>query len=280
MSVSPDLSAADDLHRAVMRAALDAAAGHFELTVAGPPVFGWNDRTIGARAMTCGDEAVWLRVASELSTWAYGEFWDGNKDAAHIRGVRKPAVMQTFDWASGDRWFRAETVTYLAERPVSATPDLHDDPRLTGQWWKSLKSSLDVLSGHPTERVPLSQPMVTRRLRQYFADRADPVVEYWVTAHNDLHWNNLTQPGCYLLDWEGWGMAPVGYDAATLYCHSLLVPDVAARVYEEFSGELDTPDGVRSQLLAVARMLDRSAHGDYPDLVLPLHALAGRLTGQ
>jgi hypothetical protein len=278
MTAPPGLSPADDRHQAVMRAALDAAAQHFKLALPESAVFGWKDRTIGARAMTGDDEAVWLRVVSELSTWAEGEFWEGNKDAARIRGVRKPDVLRTFDWKSDDRWFRSEIMTYLAEPVVSATPDLRDDPRLPGQWWKSLRSSLDALGDHRTERVPLSQPMVTRRLRQYFVGLVDPVVKNWVTAHNDMHWNNLTQPGCYLLDWEGWGTAPVGYDAATLYCHSLLVPDVAARIYDEFSGELNTPDGVRSQLLAIARMLDRSGHGDYPELVPALHALADKLT--
>ncbi|MBB4933402.1 thiamine kinase-like enzyme [Lipingzhangella halophila] len=109
------------------------------------------------------------------------------------------------------------------------------------------------------------------------ADRVDTTVQMWVCAHGDLHWNNVTAPGCVLLDWEGWGMAPLGYDAATLYCHSLLVPDVAARVREEFTDVLDTPDGVRSQLLVIARMLQRSVHGDYPALVALLHRLADDL---
>ncbi|WP_143831849.1 hypothetical protein [Nocardiopsis sp. CNR-923] len=102
----------------------------------------------------------------------------------------------------------------------------------------------------------------------------------WVSAHGDLHWNNITSPECFLLDWEGWGMAPLGYDAATLYCHSLLVPEAAARVREEFSDVLDTLDGARSQLLVIARMLRRSTHGDYPALVTPLHRLADRLIGR
>lgn len=272
------LSPADEQHRTVMRSALHRAASHFSLTLAGRPVFGWQDRSIGTKARTVGGKAVWLRVGSELSTWAYGQSWEGNKDAAGIRGVRKPEVCQVSDWAQHDRWFRAEVMSYVAEHPVSASPELQADPRLPGAWWASLRSSLDALSGHTTERLHLSQQAVTRRLRQYFADRIDPVVDYWVTAHNDLHWNNLTRPGCYLLDWEGWGMAPAGYDAATLYCHSLLVPEAAARVHTEFAAELDTPDGVRSQLLAIARMLDRSSHGDYHELVLPLHELAGKLT--
>ncbi len=42
-----------------------------------------------------------------------------------------------------------------------------------------------------------------------------------------MHWANLTEPLC-LLDWEGWGMAPEGFDAAALYAYALLQPDTAA----------------------------------------------------
>ncbi|GAA1600556.1 hypothetical protein GCM10009731_61750 [Streptomyces globosus] len=40
----------------------------------------------------------------------------------------------------------------------------------------------------------------------------------WSTAHG-----NLTR-GPHILDWEGWGRTPYGYDAATLYLCALLVP--------------------------------------------------------
>lgn len=271
---------ADDQHRAVMRAALYAAAEHFYVDPGPTSVFGWKDRSIATEAIASDGETVWLRVVSELSTWAFGEFWDGNKDAAAISGIAKPEVMGVLDWGCGDRRFRAELMTHVPHPPVSSTPELHRDPRLPDSWWTSLHASLDRLSRHMTDRVQASQPEVTRRLRAYFADHVDPVIDMWACAHTDLHWNNLTHPQCYLLDWEGWGMAPVGYDAAMLYCHSLLVPDVATKVREEFAEELDTPDGARAQLLAIARMLGRSAQGDYPELVLPLHRLADELTGR
>src|SRR5262249_18638582 len=43
----------------------------------------------------------------------------------------------------------------------------------------------------------------------------------WATAHGDLHFANLCAPNLHLLDWEGWGLAPAGYNAATLHSHSL-----------------------------------------------------------
>jgi thiamine kinase-like enzyme len=47
-----------------------------------------------------------------------------------------------------------------------------------------------------------------------------------VTAHTDVHWNNLTVDG-HLIDWEDWGASPRGYDAACLWQSAL--PDSQAR---------------------------------------------------
>ena len=65
---------------------------------------------------------------------------------------------------------------------------------------------------------------------------------------------------------EKWGKAPIGYDAATLYCYSLLVPSVADQVYKMFSDILNTRDGVIAQLYVITRLLRRIDHGDSLDL--------------
>ncbi|MFD5856771.1 hypothetical protein [Streptomyces chartreusis] len=50
-----------------------------------------------------------------------------------------------------------------------------------------------------------------------------PNAPCWSTAHGYLHWVNLTS-FLKILDWEGWGQAPCGFDAAMLYACSLLRP--------------------------------------------------------
>ncbi|WP_174857668.1 hypothetical protein [Streptomyces lydicus] len=81
----------------------------------------------------------------------------------------------------------------------------------------------------------------------------------WTTAHGDLHWANLTGPALTLLDWEGWGTAPLGYDAANLYLHSLPVPDVAERIRKEFAHVLDTPAGWIGELTACTEILQAAS---------------------
>ncbi|MCL7493660.1 hypothetical protein M8I34_19970 [Streptomyces sp. MCA2] len=57
------------------------------------------------------------------------------------------------------------------------------------------------------------------------------------------------------MDWEGWGTAPSGYDAANLYLHSLPVPDLAERVRKEFSHILDASTGRVGELTACTEIL-------------------------
>ncbi|WP_460708252.1 hypothetical protein [Myceligenerans halotolerans] len=218
-----------------------------------------------------GEDPAWIRDDPT--------FWTGNLDANVISGVPKPALLAWTELRAEDRWFRIEVQTLITATPVSPTPELITDPRLNSAWFTRLAAALDMLADTPTERVVRSQDEVAQQLRQYFGDKIDPTVESWTTTHADLHWANLTAPDLTILDWEGWGRAPAGYDAATLYCHSLLVPEVAQTVRAQFADILDSPDGRRSQLLAAVRMLRRSEIGDYLDLVVPLHHLADRILG-
>lgn len=252
------------------------AAENFSLTLVGDPTFGWRDRSIGSRAQAV-DGDRWLRVVTSHITWANGEFWTGNLDATAVHGVPKPRVLQVHEWTEGPRSIRAELMTLVPGRACSDTQELHNELNLPGEWWTRLRHALDVLATHHTKRVGATQEGISHRLLAFFGDKIDPTVTTWTTAHGDLQWANLTVPDPYLLDWEGWGIAPAGYDAATLYCYSLLAPNTARRVYETFADILDTPDGVRVQLHVIGRLLLRVNGGDYPDLASPLHQHAQRL---
>ncbi len=90
-----------------------------------------------------------------------------------------------------------------------------------------------------------------------------------------MHWANLTEP-LRLLDWEGWGMAPEGFDAATLYAHSLLQPDTAARVRTAFP-VLGSPAGLAAEAAVCAQLLQTVARGDNLVLGGPLRNWAEEL---
>ncbi|WP_109505401.1 phosphotransferase family protein [Nocardioides speluncae] len=268
--------AADEQFRAFMHENLAHAAAVLSAEVAGEPVFGWYLRSIGSRVEHADHGTCWLRVHSEPFATASGDTWTGTADAEGIADVAKPELLAAHEWdeESYGRRQRAELTTFVAEQPVSGGSGedmVTAPPDLPGQWWSHLRRNLDSVAETVTTRQRTTQEVITRRLRVFWGDRVPSDVENWVCAHGDLHWGNITAPNLVLLDWEHWGLAPRGYDAATLLCHSLLHPPTAQRVMDQFSQVLDTPDGRVSQLAVAARILLRAEHGEYGALVQPLH---------
>jgi hypothetical protein len=96
----------------------------------------------------------------------------------------------------------------------------------------------------------------------------------WTTAHCDLHWGNLTAPTLTILDWETWGRAPAGYDAATLLCTSLGFPGLTRRVSRALSEFLGTPTGHIATLAAATRLLRFADGGELTELALPIRQYA------
>lgn len=268
---------ADAAYRAELLDDLTVAAGRLGVRVAGDPVFGWRDRTVGAPVAT-GEGRRWLRLVREMVEWTDNEFWTGNADAAVLpAAVRRPSVVRVEEWDDGPRRFRAELMTLVDAVRCSPTPELRTVPSVDARWWASLRASLEALARTPTSRTAMTGEGVSRNLLVFFGIDVDPSLIEWSAAHGDLQWTNLTTPECWLLDWETWGQAPAGLDAATLYCHSLLVPDVESTVHETFADLLDTPAGQIAQLVAASRVLRGVDGGDYPDLAVPLHRHARRI---
>jgi hypothetical protein len=87
-----------------------------------------------------------------------------------------------------------------------------------------------------------------------------PAVSCWTAAHVDLHWADVTAP-LRLLDREGWGQAPEGFDAATLYAYSPLQEDAATRVRDTFP-VLDSPAGLAAEATVCAQLLQTVSRGD------------------
>ncbi|WP_329374555.1 hypothetical protein [Streptomyces sp. NBC_01483] len=130
------------------------------------------------------------------------------------------------------RAYRAELSARVDQPVLSDDPILRHDLQLPDFWWQDLTGALEKVSAVATERVAVRQQYMDRAIPEFVGIPA-PAVPCWTTAHGDLHWADVTAP-LRLLDWEGWGQAPEGFDAATLYAYSLLQPDVAARVRDVF----------------------------------------------
>ncbi|MFF2747738.1 hypothetical protein ACFVVA_19565 [Kitasatospora sp. NPDC058048] len=264
----------DDEIRHSLTAAHQKAAAFLGLVCTGPPTFGTSGTTVGRRA-----ENTWLRVSRSSRHRAPRPTGQGALGAEQLvpASVPRPRLHDTTDWTEAG-WFYQADVFDLVDPAVSTTQDLRHDPGLDNGWWTALKDALAGLAQAPGTKTTPRQAWVEEAFPKYLGIPAPASIER-VTGHGDLQWANLTARPLMILDWERWGLVPVGYDPAVLWVSSLLVPEAAERTREEFADILDTPAGRVGQLIALAEMLQAADRGYYPDLTPLLADQARELTG-
>ncbi|MDQ3576606.1 MAG: hypothetical protein M3443_03180 [Actinomycetota bacterium] len=232
--------------------------------------------TLDRAGRAFGTQGATVGFPSSNRTWVHltwrklddaGGSWTGPELASAITGVHKPKLVRSHRWQDDSRsvvW-RADETELVKSAAVDGSGVIASAPVLDEHWWSDLSASLIALSAHPTSRVVMAQSHLTRRVAQVFGDRdIDTTVTEWTTAHGDLHWGNITAPDCRILDWESWGGAPRGYDAAILWGHSLRVPEVADRVQRQFAEDLGSRSGLLSQLLFCSNVIRLSKNKPTP----------------
>jgi len=261
-----------------MTQAFNRAVDELGATVDGPEVWGWHGRTLSARVRAGKYGKCWLRLMTATADKATGKIWEGNLTASGLFDLRvvKPALYDTVEQVRGKHAYRAELSQHISEPVLSPSPVLSPDTVIPPDvWWDSLRTDLSTVAKTPTDRIAVRQEWADRAVPQ-FLDRSAPQITAWETAHGDMHPANLTAESPYLLDWEGFGRAPVGYDSAMLLVYSLLEPEFTARVKKTFP-VLDTEAGRVAQIIVLAELLQSASRGDCPELVPALRTLAEEL---
>lgn len=228
-------------------------------------------RSIGCKT----DRSTWVRIEGRPVERIDGQGFNGPECAAVIEGVAKPEWYQGMSWLDHERgvMWRADESQLVEAPPIRRGATWTADPNcLSDAWWTTFTSSLRALAAFPTTRLatPTMQPITEERLAATIHKVfpvVDTAVDQWATAHGDLFWTNLTAPACWLLDWEDWGRAPRGYDAASLWHDSLATPALAERVAHELRSELDTRTGQLCQLMLCTETI--TAPPGYADELLP-----------
>lgn len=227
------------------------------------------------------DRDTWVRIERRHQYRIKSAAWIGLEAASTIRGVPKPAWYQSATWADLDReqvW-RADELEFVSSPSVKAAGGLEAANSLPDTWWQGLLDALTTLGAYETERIGMSQAHLTKRITQVFPD-IDTTVDEWRTAHTDLQWSNLTLDG-HILDWEDWGTAPRGHDAATLWQASLPDPALTARIEREFATDLQTRSGKLSLLLRCANAIRIATNrGTTTPLLEPAKAAAEKLLSE
>lgn len=200
------------------------------------------------------DAGTWVRLAWRRTRKINTQAWTGFEAAASIEGVPRPEWSAAAVWTDTSRGliWRADEMTLIEDGALSSTADVATDPLLPEQWWTDLHSALTNLAGHTTNRVCMSQIHLSSRIHEIYGEHVDTTITDWSCAHGDLGYANLSGPRLSILDWESWGMAPTGWDAACLWNASLTVPALADRVLSLFDGVLSTRSGRLSRLLLCA----------------------------
>lgn len=257
--------------------ALDRASARLVSVPAGPAVWNDHDRTMTRLTNRAGVRAR-LHIHTSPVAEANGCRWHGNKTAQAAFGSldgRRPQLLDVVGWTEGATAYRAELVEVVDEPLCSPFAAIDRNLDLPEEWWSGLREALGTVSRIRTQRTTVHQDRVDALVPRHLGVSA-PLLRAMVPAHGTLHWANVTSVGPYVLSWENWGRAPVGYDAALLHAFSLRVPDLAERVRAEFP-ILDTPDGRIAEMVVTAELLDAVVRGEHAELAEPLAAQASRL---
>lgn len=217
---------------------------------------------------------TWVRIEVRDLARVDGQGW-GLETAAVLDSVAMPAWLQGVSWIDHDLgvMWRADETELVLDTPIKAGGTLKENPGLSESWWETFRSSMQALAAHITTRTatphlrPVTQARVTETIHKLFP-AVDTQITEWRAAHADLAWANLMAPNCYFLDWEDWGMAPRGWDAANLWASSFAVPELAERVFHELRDDLDSRTGKLTQLYHCAEIL--SYPPGYADELVPL----------
>ncbi|WSQ69731.1 hypothetical protein OG393_33360 (plasmid) [Streptomyces sp. NBC_01216] len=221
-------------------------------------------RSVGART----DRGTWVRVERRGLDRIGVQGGDGTSSAEALSGIAKPP------WFAGVVWrdetepvmWRADETELLPAAPVGSAV-VAKDPQLPEEWWAAMNASLDALGAQRTNRIAtpdtetITPELVTETIHGVFPG-VDAALGEWRPAHADFNWANTTAPAFCMFDWEDWGMAPRGLDAASLWGASLAVPALADRVRSERRDDLESRDGKLMTLFVAAKILGPYADPD------------------
>lgn len=239
-------------------------------------------RSVGART----DRGTWVRVERRSFDRIGAQGWNGTEAAAVLHGVSMPKWYAGLAWRERDEpvMWRADEMVLVTAPPVGQAALVIEDPQLSDGWWAALNASLDALAAQRTHRLATpdtetaTQELVTGTIRAVFPE-VDATVDEWTPAHADLTWANVTGPEFCIIDWEDWGMAPRGLDAATLWGNSLAVPALAQRVWAERRPDLESRSGWLMALFFCAKVVGPHGHPQDPRLE-PARKEAARLIAE
>jgi hypothetical protein len=230
--------------------------------------------------VSASDGPAWLRVSHAAKGRLVDTFWTGAVEAhEHIPpSVPRPALRLSRDWIDSDEAYRAELYDHAGASVIDSSTAITSSPALPGRWWAEVRAALAAIATISTLRMTIQPGFLNWAMPHYLMiSHANYTAIPWVTAHGDFHFGNLCGPRLAILDWEGWGLAPPGYDAATLHSYSLLVPEATTQIARELGNLLGSPGGQYAELAVITEMLHAATQGIHPELTEALRQRAAAI---
>ena len=245
----------DDFDTAVNQDHLGEGCRRLGVEPVGELHFGYSRRSVGSVALARDGSQSWVKL-SALRGRATHWLCDGELSVEERKGVPRPTLLNSRLWSDGDMHFAATQWTLAASPAVEPTSWAGANAsEVSDAWIASLKDALSSLAKIETKRSRYQPQRVEWMIRNCFGSRAPCIADEWCVAHGDLQWSNLTAPSLTLLDWECWGHAPRGYDAAYLIATSCANPELVRRLERAFVHDLETPSGRVARLTALANLI-------------------------
>lgn len=272
----PDLF--DDFDTAVNQDHLGEGCRRLGVESIGELQSGYSKRSVGTVARARDGSHCWVKVTA-LRGFATHWLRDGELSIEESEGVPRPRLLASRQWSDGNMHYAAMQWTLAASPAIEPTHWAGANAsEVSDAWIASLKDALSSLAKIETKRARYQPQHVERMIRDCFGSGSPCVADEWCVAHGDLQWSNLTAPSLALLDWECWGHAPRGYDAAYLIATSCADPDLVGRLERTFAGDLETPSGQVARLTALATLIGLIEAGWLdPRYRRPLKAMARKV---
>ncbi|WP_433531299.1 phosphotransferase [Micromonospora sp. CA-263727] len=255
---------------------------HADLTANPREAWGWHGRTLGA-PVTTAEGPAWLRVASAPTDQIIDTFWNGTIEAQRSLppSIPRPKLLRWHDWTDRTWTYRSELHEYVNADTLAAHAVVTTPPSIPSPWWTAARTALKTIATVNTTRVTIQPEFLAWAMPHYLdISASDHTRHPWTTAHGDFHCANLCAPELHILDWEGWGLAPAGYDAATLHTYSLLTPATSADITRELAHLLHGAIGRYAELTVITELLHAATNGTTPALAEPLRRRAAAILAQ
>lgn len=243
-----------------------------DLVAGGTEAWGWQGRSLGM-PVTTSEGLAWLRIGSGPTDQIIETFWNGAVDAEWQlpSAIPRPRLLRWHEWSDRGWAHRGELYEHADSDPVAPHATISVAPKLPATWWSAVRTSLGGITTVKTTRLTVEPGFLAWAMPHYLgASFGDYSGLPWTTAHGDFHFANLCAPRLHVLDWEGWGLAPPGYDAAMLHSYSLLVPETAAQIHQELSHLLNGPHGRFAERVVITELLHGVTQGANQILTEPL----------